>query len=467
MSTHIPQDFRSEYDAVSLKWLRRRFLWFSGLAGAASLAIGTALAAGAGSVSPRLLPWILATLVIQALVCLVPFVRALRSRTLPTRQSLLRRVGHMLAAVLVLQIIPSIAIASLINSIARSLDLIGPHGSLGPIFALLGQTLVVHLFASLLVPWTPREAIKPLIPFLLFLLAISLAAPLFTTQDDPALMLVFMPLATAVGIPGVLVAWWRQSRFSEVFTNRAVRTRYAELSAELSMARRIHDRLFPLPITDGPLRVEFAYEPMRQIGGDIVYARRSAANTILDLVLIDVTGHGIAAALVVNRLHAELNRIYGSNETITPRDIIDALNSYACLTMADEGFYATALCLRIEPPLKRLTFSNAGHPPAFLFHAGISRPLESTTLLLGAAAGSQFEPAQASVPFEPGDVLYVYSDGALEARNAASRMLGLTGLADLLKGSPSSDAVVRLVQAFRDGPAQDDMLVVRIEHRPL
>lgn len=75
-----------------------------------------------------------------------------------------------------------------------------------------------------------------------------------------------------------------------------MRGRYVEMHRELVDARRIHESLFPAPTCEGNISVRYAYEPMRQIGGDYLFCKHTlapAGNQRLNMVMLDVTGHGI------------------------------------------------------------------------------------------------------------------------------------------------------------------------------
>ena len=87
-----------------------------------------------------------------------------------------------------------------------------------------------------------------------------------TGWDNTILMHVDLLQAPLAGLPGLAWSWWRYRSFAERFGARAVQKRYAEVTRELTDARRIHEALFPPPITRGPVRVAYRYEPMREIG---------------------------------------------------------------------------------------------------------------------------------------------------------------------------------------------------------
>jgi hypothetical protein len=477
MPSGLLADFQHEYEAARLEWLRRRFLLYTGVFGVLSLASAVLLLLAArrefAVENPE--PWSLGGLLsalgagacfIEAVVFLAPFARTVRASSVVSRDRLVAAASRIITITLLVQFLVAVPLAVALTELLRAIGTLAGDGRVGPLYPVLLMTLLIHFSAAALLPLTPREAIRPLVPFLTFYTVASLLAPIFFKGDSVGMLLYVLPMIASVGVPGVVTAWLRTSRFSETFTNRAVRERYSELSHELSTARRIHDSLFPLPVRDGPVRVEFAYEPMRQIGGDLLYARRHE-NGVLDVVLIDVTGHGIAAALAVNRLHGELNRVYGqrhAGDVPSPGAVISALNSYVFVTMAAEGFFATALCLRVDAAAGRLVYANAGHPPVIARRAdGSGERLDSTAFMLGAIDSDAFDAGEAESRVSPGDVLVAYSDGATETTGRDGKMLGIDGLEAVVKRDASAEGIGGAVRAFRVGPPQDDVLIVTVE----
>ncbi|TVQ31833.1 MAG: serine/threonine-protein phosphatase [Phycisphaeraceae bacterium] len=340
----------------------------------------------------------------------------------------------------------------------------------------LSQIFFAHFFACLFLPWTPRESFRPLLP----LLGLNALIVLFYLPGwlAPTLLIAFSPLVAA---PGAAICWWRHSRFRKRYHLSALRGRYGEMKRELTDARRIHEALFPEPIRDGDVRFDFVYEPMRQIGGDYLYCHRfpglgdDAKREPVSVVIIDVTGHGVPAALTVNRLHGELERLFGEEPDISPGDVLTALNSYVHLTLANHSVYATALCLRVDPRQNTLEWASGGHPPAFVRSVdGRLERLDSTAFVLGACHGDDFQSDQRSLRFLPGDTLIAYTDGAIEARDQRGGMLRVEGLQAIIHTiNPRAvadggwaGAVLEAVDQHRWGPAADDTLIVEM-YRPL
>jgi hypothetical protein len=456
-------DFRHEYEAERERWLRRRFLWYTGIvsllsvlsaAGAAVVlwAMAAKLPAGAASAS-----WIKLGLGALATVPYIGSFFYARRRTGVSRAQLLRITYALILINGVLQLASDLTVRALVVDM--------PQVQAG--LSWIASILSTHVFACLFLPWTPREAVRPLVPLLV------LNAVFTLVSSDPVLAKVLtLVLSPVIAVPGALICWWRFSRFRDRFTLNVLRGRYAEMRHELHSARQIHESLFPGPITEGPVRFAYIYEPMRQIGGDYLYATQKVApdgSRLVHLALLDVTGHGIPAALTVNRLHGELDRIFAENPGIGPGEVLTLLNRYVHLTLATHSVYVTALCFRVDAEADTLEYASGGHPPAFLRAVdGTIERLDSTALVLGAAAGPDFEPMPRTLRFGPGDALIAYTDGATEARDANGRYLGIAGIQGVIaSGAPAgaggwpslvADAVVR----HRHGPSADDTLVIEI-----
>lgn len=335
---------------------------------------------------------------------------------------------------------------------------------------------LTHMLASLFIPWTGREARRPMIPLVVLNVLLVL---IFADGGwfPSALAVLAFPL---IGVPGVVWAWWRSGRFKDRFTMRMLKSRYREMRQDLVDARRIHEALFPQPIHEGAVRFAYLYEPMRQIGGDFLFARYTPSehgpHPALNVLIIDVTGHGVPAALTVNRLHGEIQREYAVKPNAQPGELLTGLNAYVHATLADHSVYVTALCVQVDPNLDggTIRWASGGHPPAFIRRVdGTVEQLNSTTFVLGACHGNDFRHEQSSMPFGPGDALIAYTDGATEARDRTGRMLRIDGLLRIVAGAGTSnepDALARhvlsAVEQFRFGPAVDDTLVVEVS-RPL
>jgi len=462
----VTTEFRHEYEAASLQWLRKRFLWYTGIMGGLGL-IGLIVSSAIvfpivprGAMGITIAATAIQTLTVAVFVGL--FLR-FRPKDRPiTRDQLIRIVSGIIivTGLLKLASMPfELRLAGALNPGNTS------NNSLGLSWML--NVGLAHFLASCFIPWKPIEAFKPLVPLIVInaiVLSFSSTEPILAK----ALIIALSPLA---GVPGIAVAALAQSRFRAAFARRMFKGRYLQTKQELSEARRIHESLFPAPITSGPIRLTYRYEPMRDIGGDYLFARLvdvpGRTGPVFDAALIDVTGHGIAAALTVNRLHGEIQRQLGETPGLSPGDLLTGLNAYLHHTLASHSVYATAICLRIDPEANTLEWASAGHPPAFLCTAdGRLDRLDSTAFILGVTAAADYDADQQVTRFMPGDSIVVYTDGAIEARDARGRHLRVDGLQRILASSVSrgdrAGTIVDAVDRHRAGPAEDDTLIVEI-----
>lgn len=335
---------------------------------------------------------------------------------------------------------------------------------------------VTHFFACVILPWTPQESIRPIIPLIganavmTGGLAVSAAAHGSGVWNVTLQAIIVILVSLLVPLPGLGVCAWRHGRFRRRKTFDILRGRWRDVSRELVDARRIHESLFPKPAWVGPLRFDYAYEPMRQIGGDYLFAERATGpngSDVFNLVLMDVTGHGIPAALTVNRLYGELKRIFAENPGASPGVVLRLLNSYVHLTLSSHAVFVTAMCLRIDCRADTLEYASGGHPPAFLRCSdGTIDRLDSTTFVLGVVLGEEFDPEPRTLRFGAGDCLIAYTDGAIEARGRGGRYLGVAGMQRIVAGSVGDkgwpETILRAVDQHRHGPSCDDTLVIEL-----
>lgn len=338
--------------------------------------------------------------------------------------------------------------------------------------------ILAHFIACCLFPWTIRQAI---IPIAVIATASSLTHVLI--EGDGFAKTLFLTIALIVFmVPAVVIIGIKYSQRVQRATNKFLNQRYGMLRQELAYARQVHEALFPAPKSSGNLRYAYQYEPMRQIGGDYLYTKvhnDEDGNEQISVVVIDVTGHGIPAALTVNRLHGEIDICFAENPKIGPGELLEKLNKYVHLTLAKHSIYATAVCLRVSHKRGVVEYASGGHPPAFIRGIdGSLRDIDPTTFVLGACADADFDAGQIEAEFMPGDSLIVYTDGAIEARSMEGKMLHIDGLRKLLSAPVMpgienggqgqwAERILNEVTAYRNGlPPEDDTLAIEI-YRPV
>lgn len=335
-----------------------------------------------------------------------------------------------------------------------------------------------HLLAAAILPWNWREA---LFAFgLMWAADVGLVTIDWVRGKTEWLSQVMVLLAgPTLALPGTLLSWWRHSKYRQEYQLTTESEMYRSLSRELESARRVHEAFLPTPIVHPELQLSYVYQPHRQIGGDVLYLHptKPKPGEPFTLILLDVVGHGIAAALTVNRLLGEIERMFAEAEAddaqavVLPAALARGLNRYVSLTLAGHGLFATAFIARIDVARDRICWVNCGHPPGFLVSAdGQIRRLSSQAMMLGVADEASLGASDLEERFDRGSVLLVCTDGATEARNPAGEPLLTEGVERLLAEQvsaavPPTEWPARLAAAiagYRDGPSDDDLLLATV-----
>lgn len=468
MTITVTSEFREAYEAERTLWLRRRVFWYC----AVSMGVTSMLLLGVvlgRLLSDAELPWLVTLLpafAAMSKLAVYGWTYLTAQRHHPARDFLLRLV---LRTVVIVGMIDVVAVPVLLWLVTAGSD----RSNLGIEFSPTSewfQLFLAHFFASLFIPWSPRESLRPLIPLLPAgaLVMLLLAEGSFTSR---VLFALLTPLA---GVPGLAICWWRHGAFRSRFHLRMLRGHYGQLKQELEQAQRIHESVFPDPINDGPLRMDYIYRPVQQIGGDYLYAftnRENGELRTLSIAMLDVTGHGIGAALTVNRLYGELERLYAEEPDRSPGETLTALNHYVHITLAKHSVYATGLVFCVDLDARALRWASAGHPPAFVrTPAGRVEQLDATAPMLGAWDDESFEADQQSLPFDIGHRLLAYTDGVIEATSHDGQMLRIEGMQRLV-ATATGESLRRgsllkqshdLLQDYRFGPSNDDTLIVEV-----
>ena len=343
---------------------------------------------------------------------------------------------------------------------AAGSDFVGVIGAIEVAVALAATSLI-----------TPGPVRPLIIPGLVWLVASTTAA--ITIGATSLTIALGIALAVLSAVPGPLLATVRRIRQADRGVTTYFRERFQEVKQELADARQIHESVFPKEKTEGSVRFVYRYEPMSMIGGDYLHAHTTrtedGTDEVVSIAVLDVTGHGIPAALTVNRLHGELTRLYAENPRIAPGEVLAKLNSYVYLTLADHTVFVTGIVFRIDPTRSTLEYASGGHPPAFLKRgSGTILELGATSLVIGLLDATEFDPDPQEVPFGPGDALIAYTDGATECKDARGEMLGIEGLRRTFQtGWAETDGrwpatMARTVERFRNGPPDDDTLIVEV-----
>jgi serine phosphatase RsbU (regulator of sigma subunit) len=213
---------------------------------------------------------------------------------------------------------------------------------------------------------------------------------------------------------------------------------------ELELSRLIQTEMLPRgPLTTGTAEIAGISIPAREVGGDF-FNYFVLPDGRLALLVGDVSGKGVSAALLMANIQATL-RARLPHETDLAR-LADRLDRE--LDQNTPGsVYLTLFLAILEIDGRVLRYVNAGHNPQFVIrrHGGLEA-LSSTGMPIALYAGHGYTEAQASL--EPGDLLFFYTDGLVEAENEAGDMLGPERLQAMLVAAQAHeiDQVLRHVE---------------------
>ncbi|MGC2465414.1 MAG: PP2C family protein-serine/threonine phosphatase [Candidatus Acidiferrum sp.] len=214
------------------------------------------------------------------------------------------------------------------------------------------------------------------------------------------------------------------------------------MKRDLEIAREIQTWLVPskAPEVAGG-DIAFASRPQNSVAGDYYDAfyptLSSAENGKLMLVIADVAGKSIPAALLMATLQASLRTISG--EGVPLGELVVRLNHYASAHSLDGRRFTTAVLAEYEPASRRLVYVNAGHNPPLVRRAnGDIERLEAGGLPLGIDAGATYDTA--TVDLRAGDALIFYTDGVVEAFDEKGQEFGNTRWIEAIRALPESNA---------------------------
>jgi phosphoserine phosphatase RsbU/P len=205
--------------------------------------------------------------------------------------------------------------------------------------------------------------------------------------------------------------------------------RLLSLTDEMRAATRIQKAILPsqLPSLE-TVRIAVRYAPMTAVAGDL-YDFPPAPLNCLAVFVGDVMGHGVPAALVASMVKVAVSRTCGHDSE--PAMVIAGLNAILCAEARQQYATAVYLCLDTVNGVGR--YSAAAHPPPLLWRRSKQslEVLGETGLLLGVRPKEAY--ADSEFSFEVGDRLLLYTDGLLEAENAAGESFGDAALATFIK----------------------------------
>ena len=212
------------------------------------------------------------------------------------------------------------------------------------------------------------------------------------------------------------------------------------MKRDLEIAREIQMWLVPSePPRVAGAEIAFATRPQNSVAGDYYdafYPDPENKERLL-VVIADVAGKSVPAALLMATLQASLRTIAG--EGVSVAELITRLNNYASAYSLDGRRFTTAVLCEYDPRARRLTYVNAGHNAPILRRAdGAFETLEVGGLPLGIKVGAEY--LTATLELRPGDALIFFTDGVIEAFNGSGEEFGNSRWQGAIRSLPDWNA---------------------------
>jgi len=233
------------------------------------------------------------------------------------------------------------------------------------------------------------------------------------------------------------------------------------MQRELELAATIQRDILPksIPSVDS-IDISVLARPARQVGGD--YHAFVERDGLLTIVVADVSGKSIPAAMLVSALHAAIQLLFAEGRELG--DVATELNKHIHRWSAENKFI-TMVMVSIDRENETLEYVNAGHNPAYVLSPDRINQLKSHALPIGILPQTRY--VAQTLPFPSGASVVLYSDGITEAENVAGEEFENERLEVILRehaaDTPTAlrDAIVRHVDAFVGAaPQKDDQTLV-------
>src|SRR5438067_12170137 len=222
-----------------------------------------------------------------------------------------------------------------------------------------------------------------------------------------------------------------------------------QITRDLQIARRVQEALVTPTSFRGPrIEIRSAYIPSETLSGD--FYDYFLHDNMMYLFVADVSGHGLPAAILVSLLKSYIHTEADPNTRLS--DLMAHLNDFLFSVSLPTQF-ATAQLFRIDGD-GNLAYSNAAHPGFLLFQreSGKTVFLEEPSPLLGAMPEMLYD--ERAIKVEPGDTLFIYTDGLTDRRTASGEFYSIDRVVKLLEKNGDGelnatyDAICNDVRSF-------------------
>ena len=239
------------------------------------------------------------------------------------------------------------------------------------------------------------------------------------------------------------------------------------MKRDLEIAREIQHWLVPSEAPNVPgLDIAFVTRPANTVAGDYYDVSPHGSDGKQLLVIADVAGKSMPAALLMATFQASLKTLSATTSDLV--ELVCGLNRYASDHSIRGSRFTTAFLAEFDPATRNLTYVNAGHNPPVRLRGLDIESLKAGGVPLGILKDAQYESGQTLL--QPGDVLAIYTDGVVEAENVGGLEFGEDRMIAALRALPTGTAQQRIQQLMAQielfvgtAPQHDDItcMIVR------
>lgn len=237
------------------------------------------------------------------------------------------------------------------------------------------------------------------------------------------------------------------------------------IKKDLVLAGQVQRSLVPEHVSLPNVDVFVKYLPMIGIGGDFADIYYDGEENLY-LTLVDVTGHGITAALLVNRICSEIRKLV--REEREPCSILHNLNNFIFDVFEGMAMFLTMFSGVINLRKGLFTYSGSAHPAVILWNSRENKfeRLDSQNAILGYDKREENKFAQDAVMIGPNDRIIMYTDGIIEAEDTNGKQLGIDGFVDFFKSTiylPVNeiiDNIINGIYQYSPNPLRDDVYLI-------
>jgi len=293
------------------------------------------------------------------------------------------------------------------------------------LFPLLGVVLTMGYAVPVLIATIFLDASGTIRVFVISLLLTTIVLLL---QGVSAISFSFIwAVSLVVTLLVVLVSLLREQDMRQVKRLREMEVAEGlRLRGELDLARKVQMSMLPkhLPVV-ASLDLAAYSQPAYEASGDfydmffINHNRGNEKNPRMGIVVCDVAGKGISSALVMSATRAALRS--EAERTFSPAEVLSKVNEILAESIPS-GLFVTLFYGIYEPNEGLLSYASAGHPHPFYWHGSKMTELENYGMPLGLVPESDYK--DVIIKLSPGDSVFIYTDGLVEALNPRREMFG-------------------------------------------